>query len=190
MVARPPIGQQWTVEQYLEMERASIIRHELVDGRVYAMAGGDQDHGSISINVCAALADRLDGRPCRVFNTDMKVRLANEQAFVYPDASVTCDPRDLADRTADFIRFPCLVVEVLSASTERYDRGAKYDLYRGRGVLKEYMLVETRRQVAEVRTRRDDGSWTTVSYGRGDDIGLGSVGLTIPLAALYRGITF
>src|SRR5579862_2216459 len=107
----------WTVEQYLEMERSSNVRHEFIGGRVYAMAGGDQNHSRIGINVGAALADRLDDQACQVFNTDMKVRLANERDYVYPDASITCDPRDLADHTRDYIRYPRLIVEVLSDST-------------------------------------------------------------------------
>jgi Uma2 family endonuclease len=187
MVAKPEIGQQWTVEQYLEMERGSPIRHELIDGRVYAMSGGDQRHSRIGLNVGAALADRLDGQPCQVFNSDMKVRLANERDHLYPDASVTCDARDLADDQADFIRYPCLVIEVLSDSTERYDRGAKFDLYRGRDTLREYVLVETQRRGVEVRTR-DDDRWTTKIYGPDGDVTLHSVDLAISIAAFYRGI--
>jgi Uma2 family endonuclease len=190
MAAQPVIGQQWTVEQYLEMERASPIRHEYIDGRVYAMSGGDQRHSRIGLNVGAALADRLDGTSCQVFNADMRVRLANERDHVYPDVSVSCDPRDLADDQVDFIRYPCLVVEVLSDSTERYDRAAKFDLYRGRGTLREYVLVETRRQSVEVRARGDDDVWTTTIYTRGDDVALHSVGVILPMAAFYRGIAF
>src|SRR5947209_5213880 len=102
MVARPQIGQYWTVDQYLEMERGSPIRHELIDGRVYAMSGGDQRHSRISLNVGAALIDRIVTGPCQVFNSDMKVRLANERDHVYPDVSVACDERDLVDDQLDF----------------------------------------------------------------------------------------
>lgn len=190
MVARRDYGAHWTVEQYLEMERASNVRHELIDGRVYAMAGGDHNHSRIGINIGAALADRLDERSFQVFNTDMKVRLANERDFVYPDAAVTCDPRDLADRTRDYIRYPCVVVEVLFQSTERYDRDAKFDLYCERGALYEYMLVSTDRIEVEVRSRNRDGSWMATVYGPGDDIALRHVDMVIPIALLYRGITF
>jgi Uma2 family endonuclease len=171
------------------MERASNIRHELIDGRVYAMAGGDQNHSRISINVGAALADRLEGWPCQVFNTDMKVRLANDRDFVYPDAAITCDPRDLVDRKRDYIRYPRLVVEVLSDSTEQYDRRAKFDLYRERGVSHEYVLISTDRIQIEVRRRDNDGSWATVTYGDGEDVILRSVDMAIPIAAFYRGVT-
>ena len=192
MVARREYGAYWTVEQYLEAERAANMRHELIDGRAYAMAGGDQNHSRIGINVGAALADRLDERntTCQVFNTDMKVRLANERDFVYPDAAITCDARDLADRTRDYIRYPCLVVEVLSGSTEGYDRDAKFELYRERGSLREYVLISTDRIAVEVRSRDDDDSWATTIYGPGEDVVLRGVEMVIPIAAFYRGITF
>jgi Uma2 family endonuclease len=188
MIAQHEYGAHWTSEQYLEMERASNVRHELIDGRVYAMAGGDQHHSRIGINVTAALADRLDEAGCQVFNSDMKVRLANEQDFLYPDAAITCDPRDLVDSTRDFICFPWLVVEVLSESTERYDRGAKFDLYRERGTLHEYVLIATDRRYVEVRRRGDTDAWTTDSYGSGDDVLLHSVSMSIPVDSLYRGV--
>jgi len=179
MVAQRDIGQQWTVEQYLEMEAWSNPRHEFVDGRVYAMAGGDQNHSRISINVTALLADHLfdwPGNPCGVFNTDMMVRLANERDHVYPDAVL--------------IRYPRLVVEVLSDSTERYDRGAKFELYRERGALYEYVLVEAHEVGVEVCSRTADDSWTTVTYDPGNDVVSHSVDLVVPIAALYRGIAF
>lgn len=190
MVAQREYGAIWTAEQYLEMEHSSNVRHEFIGGRVYAMAGGDQNHSRIGINVGAALADRLDDQACQVFNTDMKVRLANERDYVYPDASLTCDPRDLADRTLDYIRYPCLIVEVLSGSTEGYDRDAKFDLYRERSTLADYVLVSTNRVEVEVRSRDHSAVWTTVVYGLGDDLLLPSVDMTIPVAAFYRGITF
>ncbi len=193
MVAQRDIGQEWTVEQYLETEAWSNLRHEFVGGRVYAMAGGDQNHSRISINVTALLADRLfdrPGNPCAVFNTDMMVRLANERDHVYPDASVTCDGRDLADPGAILIRYPRLVVEVLSDSTERYDRGAKFELYCERGTLDEYVLVDAHEVGVEVRSRIADGSWTTGAYGPGDDVVLHTVDLVVPIAAFYRGIAF
>ncbi len=158
------------------------------------MAGGDQNHSRISINVTALLADRLldrPGNPCGVFNTDMMVRLANARDHVYPDASVTYDDeRDLADPGAVLIRYPRLVVEVLSDSTERYDRGAKFELYRERGALDEYVLVDAHEVRVEVRSRTADDSWTTDAYGPGDDVVLHSVELVVPIAAFYRGIAF
>jgi Uma2 family endonuclease len=191
VVAERHIGQIWTVEQYLEMERGSAIRHEFIGGRVYAMAGGTKRHSRISINACSILSAYVDeqpGDPCQVFNGDMKIRLANELDHVYPDASVSCDARDLADDGADYIRFPRLVVEVLSPSTQAYDRMDKFDLYRERGALLEYVLVDSRRQAVELRTRDRDDVWTTRHYRSDEDITLASIGLTVPVQALYRGV--
>jgi len=155
------------------------------------MGGGNQLHSRISINVCALLAGHLESSPehrCQAFNADMKIRLANEQDHVYADASVSCDDRDLADDTADYIRFPRLVVEVLSPSTQSYDRRAKFALYRRRDALREYVLVSTTRQAVEVRSRGEDDAWTVMTYGPGDDVRPASIDLTIPIAAFYRGI--
>jgi Uma2 family endonuclease len=128
MIAERVHGPLWTVEQYLEMERWSPIRHEFIDGYVYAMAGGTQRHDRIARTITRLLEDHLEGGPCQVFSLNMRVRLANEGDHVYADAAVTCDPRDVADDLSDYIRYPRLVVEVLSDSTEKHDRGATFDL--------------------------------------------------------------
>jgi Uma2 family endonuclease len=187
MVAERVHGPRWTVEQYLEMERESTVKHELIDGYVCAMAGGTRRHDRLARNVTRLLNERLEAGPCEVYTLNMRVRLASERDHVYPDASVTCDPRDLADDEPDYISYPCLVVEVLSESTEKHDRGAKFDLYRGRDTFQEYVLVETERRAVEVRTRDSAGMWTAVLCGATDDIVLASLGLTLPVAAVYRG---
>ena len=131
-----------SVEEYLESERHSAIKHEYVDGHVYAMAGGTRAHGVIAVNVTIALGNHLRGGPCRVYNSDVKVQLT-ETRYVYPDASVGCDERDRLDDDEDVVRYPPVVVEVLSSSTEAYDRGAKFALYRSSETLREYVLVST-----------------------------------------------
>jgi Uma2 family endonuclease len=190
MAVQPRYGQRWTVEQYLDMERDSPIRHEYIDGTVYAMAGGTRRHNRVSRNATRPLDDQFGDGPCQVYTADMKVRLANERDHAYPDVSVTCDPRDLEDEAPDYISYPRLVIEVLSESTEACDRGAKFDLYRGRDTFQEYVLIETDCSAIEVRSRNDDDSWTTVICGPNDHVALHSIGLTIPVAAFYRGIRF
>lgn len=187
MVAERVHGPLWTVEQYLEMERQSPIRHEFIEGYVYAMAGGTQRHDRIARTIMRLLEDHLGGGSCQVFSMNMKVRLANERDYVYADATVTCDPRDLANDLSDHIDAPRLVVEVLSESTEKHDRGAKFDLYRGRESFTEYMLIETERVGVEVRTRDATGLWSTTGYGASDEVYLASIDLTVPVTALYRG---
>src|SRR5579871_6604206 len=188
MVAQRVHGPQWTVEQYLAMERESSVKHELIDGYVYAMAGGTRRHDRLARNITRLLDELLEDGPCQVYTLNMKVRLANERDHVYPDASVTCDARDLVDDEADYISYPRLIVEVLSPSTEMHDRGAKFDLYRGRETFQEYVLIETEQRMCEVRTRDSAGSWTTVIYGPEDDLVLSSLHLSVSMATLYRGI--
>src|SRR4051812_40679494 len=113
MVAESNRGSRWTLEDYLDMEHGSPIKHEFVGGYVYAMSGGSQRHSLIGINAVLVLNQHLTGSSCRAFNSDMRVRLPSGlQDHLYPDASVSCDERDLVDDEAVSIRFPCLVVEV------------------------------------------------------------------------------
>jgi Uma2 family endonuclease len=187
MIAKRVHGPFWTVEQYLEMERQSPIRHEFIDGYVYAMAGGTQRHDRIVRTITRLLEDHLEDNPCQVFSMNMKVRLANDKDYVYADATVTCDPRDVANDLSDHISDPLLVVEVLSDSTEKHDQGTKFDLYRDRDTLIEYMLIETEHVGVEVRTRDADGVWSATTYGPGQAVYLASVDMDILVQELYRG---
>ncbi|MGH2386882.1 MAG: Uma2 family endonuclease, partial [Chloroflexota bacterium] len=119
MIAHP-LPPPLSVEEYLELEENSTIKHEYLDGYVYAMVGGSVDYGAIVVNVLAALRPQLRGGPYRVYNSDVGVRLGPRR-FVYPDLSVSCDPRDYANGHAPFISRPRLVIEVLSPKTAVYD---------------------------------------------------------------------
>lgn len=185
MVAQPQ-PPRWSVDAYLDMERLSPIKHEYLDGHVYAMAGGSRRHNRIAVNLITLLTTHLRGRACQTCGSDLKVRI-DARNFVYPDAAVTCDPADLADEAAAFIATPCLVAEVLSdASTAEYDRGDKFTLLYSRlPSLREYMLVETSGVGVEVRRRVDDGAWTATRYQSGDTVALESVGGAFPIDLFY-----
>ncbi|MFP4009785.1 MAG: Uma2 family endonuclease, partial [Spirulinaceae cyanobacterium] len=117
-----------TPQQYFEWEARQELRYEYFGGNVFAMTGGSLSHGRIGLNVSSLLKSHVQGQGCLVFNSDGKVEISEAGPFTYPDTSVSCDERD---RTAtEFIQFPCLIVEVLSPSTEAYDRGGKFALYR------------------------------------------------------------
>jgi Uma2 family endonuclease len=180
---QPP---RWTVDTYLDMERGSTVKHEYLDGYVYAMAGGTGRHSRISVNVITLLSLHLRGRVCQVFNSDMRVRI-DQSNYVYPDASVSCDARDLEDAIV-FLSNPCLVVEVLSDdSTAEYDRGDKFDLlYRRAESIQEYVLVETGRIGVEVRRRRMTEDWARRSYGPGDMVVLESIEGRFAVGDFYR----
>ena len=180
----PPL---MTLEEYLELEENSPIKHEYLDGHVYAMAGGTLDHGAIATNIITLLRSHLRGGPCRVYNSDVKVRLGPRR-FVYPDASVACAERDRVNGRATFITDPRLVVEVLSLSTAQYDQGDKFAMYGQLDSLADYVLVSTNQRRVEVRTRVAGDAWPAHVFVPGDDIVLESLDLRVPLAAFYEDI--
>ena len=185
MVAKPD-RLMMSVEDYLALERNSVeARYEFIDGYVYMLAGGPADHSTISINVTSLLNNLLRGSPCRVYNSDLKVRLS-QRRYVYPDASVSCDQRDRG--SIDTVQFPRLIIEVLSTSTEAYDRGRKFAFYRACSSVQEYVLVDTQRQAVEVYRRKTDTLWTLHPFGPGDQVELASLSLSFPIAALYENV--
>lgn len=186
MVAHPT-PPPMSVEEYLELEENSTVKHEYIDGHVYAIAGGTVDHGAIAVNAVAFLRPLLRGGPCRVYNSDVKVRLGPRR-FVYPDVSVSCDERDRANGRATFINHPRLVVEVLSPTTSGYDRGDKFAMYRAVASFDEYVLINAEQPAVEVRTRRADSAWQQTPIGPEEDVFLSSIGAHVPIAVFYKDI--
>jgi Uma2 family endonuclease len=184
MVATPKLH-RLTPQEYFEWEAQQDLRYEYFDGEVFAMTGGSLPHADIALNVASILREPLRGR-CKVRNSDAKVGITEAGPFVYPDVSVTCDDRD---RTAQqFSRYPCLIVEILSPSTEAYDRGRKFALYRRLESLQEYVLVGSETKTVEVFRRDPNGTWMFIPYSEGDEIVLTSVGLTISMDAIYEDV--
>lgn len=179
-------SQKITEQEYLEGEEIARVKHEYVDGQVYAMAGATKTHGELAVNLSTALRTHLRGKKCRTYVADMKVYLANSRAFYYPDVVVTCDPHDLG-RTSpqNYLENPCLIVEVLSRKTARIDRGEKRLTYCNLASLQEYVLVDQRRQSVEVFRRSSEG-WVNETLGPGDVLNLSAVDLQIPLTTLYE----
>ncbi len=185
MVAEPD-RLMMSVEDYLTLDRTSVeARYEYIDGYVYMLAGVTADHSSISINLTSLLHSLLRSSHCRVYNSDLKVRLSQKR-YVYPDASVSCDQRDRG--SSDTVQFPRLIVEVLSSSTEAYDRGRKFAYYRACPTIQEYVLIDTQRQAVEVYRRQSDTLWTLHPFGPGDQVDLASLSLNFPIAALYEDV--
>ena len=175
-------------QDYLAIEQENTIRHEYRRGLVYAMAGGSDDHSRLSINLLTEINLHLRDSDCQFFSGDVKVNYADD-FFYYADAFVTCDRRDRKDRYVK--RYPKLIAEVLSPSTEEFDRGMKFEDYQSLDSLEEYVLisqtemrVECRRRVASNRNQ-----WETELYRLGERISLKSIGLEVTVADLYRGIS-
>jgi Uma2 family endonuclease len=185
-VVAEPRPMLMTVEEYLAFDRAAELKHEYVDGHAYAMAGGTKVHGFLSANAIAILRSAPDEVPCRVYTSDVRVQIA-DALYLYPDVSAGCDPRDLGP--GDILLYPRVVLEVLSDSTEAYDRGDKFALYRGCESLEECVLVSQRQASVEVY-RRSIGGWTFHAFGPDDVVELDSLGLRFLVRELYAGVEF
>lgn len=180
-----------TEQEYLERERAAEAKSEFVDGEIFAMSGGSSRHAQICGNVIAALHHALDARPCRVYTSDLKVRTPFAGSIHYPDVSALCGPSDFADGADDVLLNPSLIVEVLSPSTEDYDRGRKFLFYRSVPSLVDYVLAASDERRVEHYRRQNEGTWLLTSIERDEDtLALGGIGVTLRIADIYAGIEF
>lgn len=180
-------AQSISVEEYLAGEAVAPVRHEYVGGEVFAMAGATEEHATIAGNVFALLRAHVRGSPCRVYIADMKLRVEPASAFVYPDVFVTCDVRDAAEPLAK--RHARVIIEVLSESTEGYDRGAKFGDDRRLDALEEYVLVDSRSRACEVFRRRPEG-WLLDPVPADGRLVLQSIGFECSLDAVYEDVVF
>jgi Uma2 family endonuclease len=185
MTAVPTSALRISAGEYLEGEKLAELRHEFVDGAVYAMAGASRRHNLIATNTLVALANHLRGKPCTPFNSDMKVRLPAEwaDAFYYPDVSVSCDP---ADNHAYYLTRPIVLVEVISPETEQTDRREKRLAYRTIPGVKMYVILEQSRIAATVLRAGETGWQTELLEGASALLAWEPIGLTLPLGALYE----
>lgn len=173
------------LQAYLDWENAQVEKHELVQGEIFAMTGVRRSHGRVLSNLVRILGNELLGSPCQVFADSMKLQVADD-TILYPDVFVTCSPADLA--TEQIFREPTLVIEVLSPSTQAYDRSKKFALYRRLASLQEYTLVdpETRRVEAFRRTPADQ--WVLHDMSDDDAMQVASLGCALRLADIFAGI--
>lgn len=180
-----------TPDEYLAAERLSDYRSEYLDGGVYPMTGASANHGRIVVNVATELVLQLRERDCDVLVVDMKVRLQESRKFFYPDVVVLCGELQFHDERKDIITNPALVVEVLSPSTEGFDRGAKFEAYQAIESLKEYLLVSQDKPRVEQFVRNDSGKWTYAAVeGLESSLALPSIDCTLNLSAVYKRVEF
>ena len=180
-----------SAEEYLRRERLAETRCEYVNGEVLAMAGGTFNHDAICGAVQASLWKQLTGRPCKIFTANMKVRIDKANVFRYPDVSGLCGPVLNHDKEHDAYCNPAVIIEVLSPSTEAYDRGEKFMLYRLLDSLFEYVLVSQDRVEVEVWTRGSEGVWSSVVYNEvADSFALRTLDCTLTLAGIYERVEF
>lgn len=178
-------------EDYLATERESDTKSEYFDGTVYAMTGAHINHVRIATNLTVELVTQLRGRRCDVLANEMKVGLQNSRKFFYPDVTVLCGEPQFHDERRDIILNPLLVIEILSNSTEAFDRGAKFQAYQTLDSLKEYMLVAQDKPVVEQYVRQAGGKWTYAAViGLESSLLLPSVECTLNLSAVYDKVDF
>lgn len=184
-MARSPRPRCSSYEEYQAFERASLEqKHEFVDGEIFAMAGGTYEHSRIATNIAAALVQALRDSPCIVNSSDMRVRTPRDRAY-YPDVSALCGRPRFSDDTKDELLNPSLLVEVLSDSTEGYDRGKKFESYATIDCLREYLLVASDRVHVDHFVREGRG-WHLQAYAAGQRVKLASVPCELDVDDVYR----
>jgi Uma2 family endonuclease len=183
MTARKPM---MTYEEYFAFEDKSVERHEFLNGEVFAMSGGTIEHAGLIAGVTSALMQAVRDRPCRVFSSDLRIRIRATGLTTYPDVSVVCGKAEVDAEDPHAIVNPTVIVEVLSDSTEAYDRGEKAAHYRHLPGLREYVLVSQHRPRIEVHRKNEAGRWELYEYESGSSVELTSVGCTIAVDEVYR----
>jgi Uma2 family endonuclease len=185
MVAKGTPDRRMSIDEWRELERTGEVKHEYIDGNIYAMAGGSEAHSRIAVNALEELDRALGDSPCMVYSSNVAARLS-ETRYTYPDVVITCSGPGIASRNRTEVEAPGVVFEVLSESTEHHDRTRKFGYYRQCESLREYVLVNTESQLIEVYRRTDEGWGMFRIYGPGDSVALTSVGVHVPVAAFYR----
>lgn len=179
-----------TPQEYLDLERGQEQKHEYWNGQIYLMSGASARHNLITANVIAVLHLQLRGRSCSVYPSDMKVRIPATGLYTYPDALVVCGKAEFEDNKEDVLLNPTMIVEVLSKSTEHYDRGAKFQNYRTLPSLQEYLLIAQNEQRLEHYTRQSNTEWLLSEVtDPNSTIYMPSIGCKLAIADLYDKVT-
>ncbi|WP_437654874.1 Uma2 family endonuclease [Sorangium sp. So ce1182] len=176
----------YTYAEYLALEASSNVKHEYLDGQIYAMAGGTPEHAAIAAAVIGLLFPELRRGRCRAYDADLRVRVPSTGLATYPDVTVVRGPLERDAEDGQAVTNPTLIVEVLSRSTEEYDRGDKLDHYKNLTSLRQYVLVSHRERSVEVWTRGVDGVFTSSVAREGDVALLVSIGAQLDVRELYE----
>jgi Uma2 family endonuclease len=178
---------QFSQEEYLEIEEMSTVKHEYIRGQIYAMAGASKAHVIIAGNLVTLLNNHLRGSGCIVYSADMKVKIDTANVFYYPDVTVTCNEEDRKS-SENFIRHPCLIVEILSTKTEAFDRGDKFSDYQKLESLEEYILIDQKKMRIESFHRNSRGIWTPTVYEENAKPYFTSLNFDCPTMAIYENV--
>jgi Uma2 family endonuclease len=180
-----------SLQQYFELEATSEIKHEYYRGATYAMTGASARHNLIVANIIGLLHSQLRGSPCRVFPSDLRLKIEATGLYTYPDVSVICGTIQFDAGRQDTVTNPGVLIEVLSPRTENYDRGKKFEHYRTIETLQEYIVVAQDRTHIEQYIRQDEHRWLLVDFFTADQsVQIDAIDCNLPLAEVYEYITF
>ena len=186
-----PAEQFITAADYLALERQAEIKSEYLNGCIYAMSGASRNHNRITINLGAMLHTQLRGKPCEPFVNDLRVKISPTGLYTYPDVVVVCGEPRFEDKQLDTLLNPQVIIEVLSESTEKYDRGTKFAHYRTLDSLTDYLLVAQNQPCIEHFQRQADGSWRySTAQGLEAEINIPNIGCVLRLAEVYERVMF
>ena len=189
LAQRKPV--ELTLDDYLEIERASEFKNDYVNGQIIAMSGESLSHGRIKSNVHREISYHLKGKPCEVFTSDMKVKVEGASPFKYPDVVVVCGKPEMHDARKDLLLNPLVIIEVLSPSTEAVDRGEKFDLYQAIPSLKYYVLIAQDRAHLTVLTRQSNTHWNLeLITDLNASLVIPDLDCQIPLHEIYERVEF
>jgi Uma2 family endonuclease len=190
-MALPETLHRLSEAEYLDLERAAEFKSEFFEGEMFAMAGGTPEHSLISANVTREFGNRLLRSQCVAYNTDLRIKVEASGLFTYPDLSVICGALQFAQGTNDTVVNPTVLVEVLSDSTEAYDRGRKFEHYRQIPTLREYLMISQKEPRIEQFVRQSEGRWLlNEASGLEGNIELPSLDITISIAEVFRNVIF
>jgi len=175
----------YTAEEYLTLERSASSKSEFHDGQIYAMTGASRKHNLITVNIAGELRNQLKKRPCEAYGSDMRVKVTEARSYHYPDIVVACGTPEFEDAHVDTLLNPTLLIEVLSPSTEAYDRGGKFAHYRKIPTLREYLLVAQDQPSIERYVRQGDVWILTEAVGLEADMPLESIDCVLSLCEVY-----
>ena len=194
IVNEPAVAYQkrhYTIEEYLEMEKASTVKHEYFQGEVFAMSGASENHNWMFTNIFLAVGSKLKGKSCYIFGSDMRMNIPENTLFTYPDISIYCNNYLHSEFDEDTAILPTVIIEILSPSTKNYDKGKKFNLYKDIPSLKEYIMIDSESVFVEAYYINDEQNWVLNKHEEiYDTLNLISMGFGVALTDIYNHVSF
>ncbi|WP_025143856.1 Uma2 family endonuclease [Pedobacter jeongneungensis] len=194
IVNEPAVAYQkrrYTVEEYLEMEKEATVKHEYYQGEIFAMSGASYNHNILFSNIFLAVGNKLKGKLCRIFGSDMRMNIPENSLFTYPDISIYCNDIKHIDIDEETFILPTVIIEILSPSTKNYDRGKKFNLYKDIPLLKEYIMIDSESVSVEAYYINEEKNWVLNQHKEiSDTLTLVSMGFDVALSDIYEHVLY